>query len=294
MLLSSQFTITRSSSAQLSTAGHTERRAVAGAGTTSKKSGKPSPKAPPKIIATPKQLKKSGLAADLQFSRPLGAEAYREWEVWQAGDVDRAEDMGPSQCESDSSCGFFLGATACLVTVVSCVGAAAAAGGAVLTTAGAAVSAGASSVAATYSASGVTGLCYAYCNTLTNLVDDLFNPTPVPKPAGEIGSFSVVDRSGFPDPDLFPSGPLRLVEGEEYAAARAAGNEATRQVRRDASAAGVDPSGMDVHHIQPVKFGGSPTDPGNLLLIPHEIHQELNIWWSRLQRSVQQGGIGRG
>ena len=57
-----------------------------------------------------------------------------------------------------------------------------------------------------------------------------------------------------------PQGPLRIVEGAEYDAARAAADKANRVIRREQGLVGQP---VDVHEIQPVKFGGSPTNPTN-------------------------------
>lgn len=55
-----------------------------------------------------------------------------------------------------------------------------------------------------------------------------------------------------------PQGPFRLLEGAEYNAARNAANKANSNIRRDQGLVGQP---VDVHETNPVKFGGSPTDP---------------------------------
>ncbi len=107
------------------------------------------------------------------------------------------------------------------------------------------------------------------------------------------GSFSVVDMSTFPVPGLAPTGPLRMVDGAEYASARSAANAANRAIRRDAEAAGVSIKSMHVHEVQPVKFGGSPTDLGNKVLLPDQVHYQISGWWLHLQRNIERSGIGR-
>lgn len=66
------------------------------------------------------------------------------------------------------------------------------------------------------------------------------------------GSFSIANWSSYPANLPKPTGPFRLLEGSEYNAARAAANNANRAIHQ------ADPSlrGLQLHEIQPVKFGG--------------------------------------
>src|SRR5206468_8207441 len=103
------------------------------------------------------------------------------------------------------------------------------------------------------------------------------------------GSFSILDRGTFPVSGLLPQGPSRILTGAELAAAEAAKSAANRAVRRDAAAAGADLSRMHVHEINPVKFGGSPTDLGNKVLIPDVLHNEISGWFQSLLYYINQG-----
>lgn len=94
-----------------------------------------------------------------------------------------------------------------------------------------------------------------------------------------------LDYSTFPVEGLAPTGPLQLVDGGAYAAARAAANQANRQIRLDAGRAGFDPTGYDVHEIQPVKWGGNPVDPANKVLLPSQLHIEVTSWWNAQMRA---------
>lgn len=81
-----------------------------------------------------------------------------------------------------------------------------------------------------------------------------------------------------------PEGPFRIVEGAEYDAARAAADKANGVIRREQGLVG-EP--VDVHEIQPVKFGGSPTDPANKVVLPRDVHrQQVTPWWNQLQKSL--------
>jgi hypothetical protein len=110
-------------------------------------------------------------------------------------------------------------------------------------------------------------------------------------PAFEEGSFSIIDWTGYPANVPKPKGPLRVLVGEEYAAARAAANERNAAIRIEH---GLQGSGLDIHEIQPVKFGGSPTDPANKMLLsapehtgPNGIHPRF---WTPLLRFVTGSG----
>ena len=82
-----------------------------------------------------------------------------------------------------------------------------------------------------------------------------------------------------------PTGPFRILEGAEYEAAREAANKANAALRR------ADPAkyaGKQIHEIQPVKYGGSTTDPANKIALTPREHALYTTWWNRLQRWLWQ------
>lgn len=100
-----------------------------------------------------------------------------------------------------------------------------------------------------------------------------------------MGSFSVVDWSGYPSFLPRPTGPMRLLTGDEYLAARRAADSTNAALREGFGLRGV---GMDVHEILPIKFGGSPVDPLNKMLLPSYLHrQTVTPFWNNLQRNVE-------
>lgn len=103
----------------------------------------------------------------------------------------------------------------------------------------------------------------------------------MPAPTGE---FSIIHWEGYPENLPKPSGPFRVLEGEEYEAARRAANNANRTIHA------ADPSlaGKQIHEIQPVKFGGNPTDPANKLPLPPPQHGEVTTWWHRFLRQLKE------
>jgi Pretoxin HINT domain len=110
-------------------------------------------------------------------------------------------------------------------------------------------------------------------------------------PTSPEGSFSIVDWTGYPAGMPRPTGPFRVLTGEDYAAARALANETNATIRAEN---GLEESGMHIHEIQPVKFGGSPTDMANKMLLPAADHIGPNgvhpRFWTPLLKSVTGGG----
>jgi hypothetical protein len=102
----------------------------------------------------------------------------------------------------------------------------------------------------------------------------------------EPGSFSIIDWSGYPQNLSRPKGPFRLLEGDEYEASRTAANSINRKLRRANRPAY---SGMEIHEIHPVKFGGHPTDMANKVTVPIADHRALNGWWERTKWNVLRG-----
>jgi len=98
------------------------------------------------------------------------------------------------------------------------------------------------------------------------------------------GSFSISDWSGYPAGVPKPQGPFQILEGAEYDAARDAANEANSAFRRQQGLVGQP---VDVHEIQPVKFGGSATDPANKIVLDRALHrQQVTPWWNKLQSDL--------
>ncbi len=95
------------------------------------------------------------------------------------------------------------------------------------------------------------------------------------------GSFSVFNWQGYPVGGVKPLGPFRLLVGKEYTAARNLANTTNAAMRR------ADPvkfSGLQIHEINPVKFGGSPTDPANKIFLRPSEHAQYTNFWNSLMR----------
>jgi RHS repeat-associated protein len=119
--------------------------------------------------------------------------------------------------------------------------------------------------------------------------DALFATKAAPVIAAETaavkpGSFSVIDWTGYPEYLPKPTGSVNLVEGAEYTAARRAADVTNNGLREGFGLRGVE---VDIHEIQPVKFGGSPTDPLNKMLLPRDLHRQVvTPFWNQLQQDV--------
>lgn len=98
------------------------------------------------------------------------------------------------------------------------------------------------------------------------------------------GSFSISDWTGYPALVSKPEGPFIRLESTEYTAARNAADKANRTIRRKQ---GLVRQSVDVHEIKPVKFGGSPVDASNKVVLPREVHQQqITPWWNKLLKDI--------
>jgi RHS repeat-associated protein len=99
------------------------------------------------------------------------------------------------------------------------------------------------------------------------------------------GSFSVSNWNGYPTAGggFKPSGPFQLLEGADYQAARTLANQ-TNAALRDANPELL--KGYQIHEIQPVKFGGSPTNLSNKILLTPAEHAQYTNYWNAMMRSI--------
>lgn len=101
------------------------------------------------------------------------------------------------------------------------------------------------------------------------------------------GAFSILDWSGYPSSLPRPQGPFRLLPDYEYERARTLGDDGSDAFRKAHS---LEAKGKQVHHIHPIKFGGDPTDPSNLILLTRKEHALYTTWWQRIQLQLQKSG----
>ena len=99
------------------------------------------------------------------------------------------------------------------------------------------------------------------------------------------GEFCISDWTGYPEGVPKPEGSFKLLEGAEYDLARKEANAANKKIRKQNDLIGKP---VDVHEIKPVKFGGSPTEPTNKVILPRDLHRkEVTPWWNRLQKNIE-------
>jgi hypothetical protein len=89
--------------------------------------------------------------------------------------------------------------------------------------------------------------------------------------------FDFPEFPGYLDRVPKPVASPRIIRDNEYKIARNAANNANKAFRVQ---------GKQVHEILPVKFGGSPTDPANKILLSQPDHVEISIWWRTIQRLI--------
>jgi hypothetical protein len=108
---------------------------------------------------------------------------------------------------------------------------------------------------------------------------------PMAMTGGEEAQFSIIDWTGYPEGVPRPEGPFKLLEGEDYEAARDAAKAANREIRAKGNL-----EGLEVHENQPVKFGGDPVDPANKVVMPKELHRgagSVSSFWTGIQNYLK-------
>jgi RHS repeat-associated protein len=115
------------------------------------------------------------------------------------------------------------------------------------------------------------------------LVDDVARSASNDALSVAEGEFSILDWSTYPEGSVpRPSGPFRVLKGQEYADARAAADAANYALHESNPAL----RGLQIHEIHPVKFGGSPTDLSNKIALSPAEHIRYTSWWSQLLKRV--------
>jgi RHS repeat-associated protein len=118
-----------------------------------------------------------------------------------------------------------------------------------------------------------------------NSISRLFTRNTAKTGAGALdGSFSIFSWKGYPAEGIKPTGTFRLLEGAEYSSARSLANSTNLAMRK------ANPEmfkGLQIHEINPVKFGGSPTDLANKIFLTPSQHAQYTNFWNSLLRSTK-------
>ena len=110
------------------------------------------------------------------------------------------------------------------------------------------------------------------------------------------GKFKINDATGYPDAPKkakLPQTELRLLPKDEYDVALTAKNKENKRIRDkiketdpDLLIDKVTGKKKEIHEIIPVKFGGSPTDPKNKILLTKTEHGKYSSFWLSLQHII--------
>lgn len=99
----------------------------------------------------------------------------------------------------------------------------------------------------------------------------------------DTGAFVVSNWAGYPSTATKPVGPFRLLPLTLYIEAQKQRQKANRAFHK----AHPELKGKDIHHIQPIKFGGHPTALNNLEPLSEEDHAAITTWWNRVRRKME-------
>ncbi len=97
------------------------------------------------------------------------------------------------------------------------------------------------------------------------------------------GTFEITDWSEYPDGLPHPEGPFTVLEGDAYKKARDDANKINKKLHRMYNYL----KGLHIHEVQPVKFGGSPTDIDNKVALYPQEHFQFNKFWSMVLRELE-------
>jgi hypothetical protein len=97
------------------------------------------------------------------------------------------------------------------------------------------------------------------------------------------GAFHIIDWTGYEQDSQRPDWPIWHVEGDEYEDGRTEGD---RYTKREARARAIVGTGVHLHHRQPIKWGGPPSEPRNIEPLDNAVHYRMNAWWKKLGRDV--------
>ena len=93
------------------------------------------------------------------------------------------------------------------------------------------------------------------------------------------GEIEITDWDGYPDSGPRPEGKLKLISGKEYDTARDLADRTNRKMHYDNP--GI--KWKHIHEVHPVKFGGSPTDLSNKIILSAAEHKNYTRFWNEIQ-----------
>jgi len=85
-----------------------------------------------------------------------------------------------------------------------------------------------------------------------------------------------------------PCGPFKLLVDPDLSRARSRWDNERANYKAANSIPRFDNNiPIEIHHIQPIKFGGDPVDSGNLVPLLHPDHSPFTTWWGGLQADLE-------
>ena len=103
--------------------------------------------------------------------------------------------------------------------------------------------------------------------------------------------FKIAQWDDYPD-DIVPmpdqNKTWQLLEDDNYQNARKQANKANRELRKG------DPgyyknNNIEIHEVEPVKFGGDPASPKNKVGIQAGAHRQVvTPWWNKIQKEAEE------
>ena len=97
------------------------------------------------------------------------------------------------------------------------------------------------------------------------------------------GEIEITDWDGYPKGKPKPKGKLKLLQGDDYKAARKAANLENRKIHRK----NPNLNGKQIHEIKPVKFGGNPANHSNKIALSRMEHAKLTAFWKSIQAQAE-------
>jgi RHS repeat-associated protein len=101
---------------------------------------------------------------------------------------------------------------------------------------------------------------------------------------GAVDGAVSINFAGYPKGLPQPTGPFNILTGTDYEEARALANATNKGLRVKQGLVGKP---VEIHEIHPVKFGGSPTNLANKVILPKAFHrQQVTPWWNKTLREL--------
>jgi filamentous hemagglutinin len=105
------------------------------------------------------------------------------------------------------------------------------------------------------------------------------------------GTFKINDWSAYPDeyvPMPDKNKVWTLLEADEYELARKQANDVNRNLRKGDRY--YSDNRLEIHEVEPVKFGCSPIDVANKTAIQGQAHRKyVTPWWNKIRDEVKKG-----